>query len=252
MSRSVLYMAAAAAAAAFSSIAAAEGSDPASTILSVPFWGYDPPASGLAGSVIAVGSDATTLSLNCINLAPGSDGCGLFPSQTLVYGPASYHMDMRDTDFTATEECAFDRAQITAADAGNSAVTAVCTQSISGAAANDPGSDVGTLTDGTVWPVTITAGLGLLVAPGSTATPTALASTTTGSSHGGATTGAGVSGTGAAPTSTTGGASGSHSGSHTASAASTASTSTGVAVRVWAPMGGMGLALGAAAGYMYA
>jgi hypothetical protein len=111
--------------------------------ITIPTVGGD--SNNVAASVVTAANGATTLELHCVE-----SPCGLFPKQTLVYGPSTYNVDMSDpnTDFTATMDC----------DLASS--TAVCRETAGGSEANFPGSsttsyegtDVGSAT------ITITAG----------------------------------------------------------------------------------------------
>jgi hypothetical protein len=115
--------------------------------LSIPFYGYD--NMPIVASVVAANPSATTLQLACSQGTDASD-CGLFPYQTLIYGPSTYHMDMSiDGDaFTMTQDCS------------RAASTASCAESASGSEANDPGASTATYAaeDLTTLPVTVTSG----------------------------------------------------------------------------------------------
>jgi hypothetical protein len=82
-------------------------------------------------SVVTANPTATTLALAC---APSID-CGLFPAQTLVFGPSTYNINMGDpnpeSDFTATMDCVI-------------AKSAVCKETAGGTEANFPGSSTTT------------------------------------------------------------------------------------------------------------
>lgn len=81
-------------------------------------------------SVVSANPTATTLDLKC----PSQD-CGLFPKQTLIYGPSTWHVDMADPNpdaFTGTMDCKF------------ASSSAVCTESFGGSEANFPGTSIST------------------------------------------------------------------------------------------------------------
>ncbi|USW52938.1 hypothetical protein Slin15195_G062570 [Septoria linicola] len=113
------------------------------TTLQIPLYGYD--SFTIDASIIAVQNSVTTISLACPSSA---DECGLFPQQTLTYGPSTYRMEMGtgDAEFTGSQIC-----QAT-----------VCTESAGGSGANDPGSSTTTYDDVETMPVTVTAGAALL------------------------------------------------------------------------------------------
>lgn len=125
------------------------------TTISVPFIGYD--AFPIHASVVNVNGDASTFSLGCL---PTSAGCGLFPAQTLIYGPKTYNMYMGDplpgSDFTASQDCKFESS------------TAVCMESATGSEANFPGSSTETYEAEsiTTFAITVTAGAEKLTAKG--------------------------------------------------------------------------------------
>jgi hypothetical protein len=107
-----------------------------STTVSVPWIGLesDSPSvfTDIYASVVTANPTATTLALAC---ATASINCGLFPAETLVFGPSTYNLDMGDpspeSDFTATMDCVV-------------AKSAVCKESASGTEANFPGSSTET------------------------------------------------------------------------------------------------------------
>ncbi|KAF2677833.1 hypothetical protein K458DRAFT_423539 [Lentithecium fluviatile CBS 122367] len=186
------------------------------TTLTLPFFGYD--GDQFAASVVTAQPSATVLALGC----PGSTECGLFPYQTLTYGPSTYHMDMSvDGDgFTMTQDCVFEATQ------------AVCEESASGSEANFPGSSTETYeASGSA------AGLVIVVTKGAEKLGS-VSATTTGSASGvttSASAGSGVSQTAASATKTTGSSSASTAstmktvGSSSASAASASSSPTNAA-----------------------
>jgi hypothetical protein len=82
----------------------------AQTTVSIPWIGVDPDIGSMVlddiqASVVAANPTATTLSLGC---APSQE-CGLFPAETLIYGPSTYNIYMGDpspdSDFTGTMDC---------------------------------------------------------------------------------------------------------------------------------------------------
>ncbi|KAH6867964.1 hypothetical protein BKA58DRAFT_386062 [Alternaria rosae] len=83
------------------------------------------------GSIVTANPTATTLALAC---ATPSD-CGLFPAETLVFGPSTWNLNMGDpspeSDFTATMDCVI-------------AKSAVCKETAGGTEANFPGSSTET------------------------------------------------------------------------------------------------------------
>jgi hypothetical protein len=139
------------------------------TTVSIPWIGEDPDVGSMfltdiQASVVAANPTATTLSLGC---APDQD-CGLFPAETLIYGPSTYNIYMGDpspdSDFTATMDCVI-------------AKSAVCKESAAGTEANFPGSSTTTYEAESVgtFGVLVTAGLERLNVK---AAPTAAASVT--------------------------------------------------------------------------
>jgi hypothetical protein len=183
----------------------------AQTTLSIPWIGVDPDIGSMVlddiqASVVAANPTATTLSLGC---APSQE-CGLFPAETLIYGPSTYNIYMGDpspdSDFTGTMDCVI-------------AKSAVCKESAAGTEANFPGSSTTTYEAESVgtFGVLVTAGMDKLNVK---AAATAAASVTSEA----AATGSGVSGsmatiTSAASTKAAAAASGSASVSASASAA---------------------------------
>ncbi|KJY01596.1 hypothetical protein TI39_contig285g00016 [Zymoseptoria brevis] len=125
-----------------------------STILTIPFYGYDDQS--IVASIVSADSTATILHLNC---PPGTDqnDCGLFPSQTLTIGPSTYHMDLSGDGFTGTQECMS---------------TSICVESNEGEGANFSGVSTTTYTAEELesMPVTVTAGASLLGRSGAAAT----------------------------------------------------------------------------------
>ncbi|KNG49968.1 hypothetical protein DDE82_005203 [Stemphylium lycopersici] len=112
--------------------AAAAANDGATTTISIPWMGYTEDQlsamSGLfEGSIVSANPTATTVSMACADQAE----CGVFPRETIVFGPSTYNMDMSDpspdADFTGTMDCVVGK-------------TAVCVESASGTEANFPGS----------------------------------------------------------------------------------------------------------------
>jgi hypothetical protein len=114
-------------------VAAQKGS---STTVSVPWIGIDSDMpsvfTDIVASVVTANPTATTLALHC---ADATVACGLFPAETLVFGPSTYNLDMGDpspeADFTGTMDCVI-------------AESAVCKESASGTEANFPGSSTTT------------------------------------------------------------------------------------------------------------
>ncbi|EME47639.1 hypothetical protein DOTSEDRAFT_114740, partial [Dothistroma septosporum NZE10] len=120
-----------------------------SSVLQIPFYGYDTQA--IDASIVSVSDSATTLQLAC---PPGTDSsdCGLFPSQTLIFGPSTYSMNLgvgSAEAFTGTQDCS-----------RQGTTSAVCTESNGGNEANDPGMSTTSYesSDIAVLPVTVTAG----------------------------------------------------------------------------------------------
>lgn len=117
----------------------------AAPTLTVPFIGlWDD--SMLYASVVAADADATTIEIACAS----KSACGLFPKETIVYGPSTYHIDMSDpaSDFTATADCSIGSPWI------------VCKETAGGSAANFPGSSTSSweAADLTSLAVSVTAG----------------------------------------------------------------------------------------------
>ena len=133
------------------------------TTLSIP--GPEGDSDMIAASVVSANSAATTLALFCVE-----PGCGLFPAQTLVYGPKTFNMDMSDPtpgdDFTATQDCVVE------------ASTAVCKESAAGSEANFPGSSTTTYDTVGVYKVTVTAGAEKLTQSGEAGASSSAASKT--------------------------------------------------------------------------
>lgn len=207
-----------------------------STVLTLPFYGYD--SVSIVGSVVSADKAATTLALACATM---DSDCGLFPLQTLTFGPSTYKMDMSDGGFTGTQDCK------------TSATPAICMESASGSEANFPGSSTTSYegTDVTSFPVTVTGGLEKLSGAGAGKTTSAASSTQTES----ASTGAAVTVlSGTAKATSTGGAGSSEgsssTGSSTGSATSSASSaaSSGVAAMKGVSSGVLGAAAVAAGG----
>jgi hypothetical protein len=139
------------------------------TTVQIPWIGVDSDVGSMLltdmqASVVAANPTATTLSLGC---APSQE-CGLFPAETLIYGPSTYNIYMGDpspdSDFTATVDCVI-------------AKSAVCKESAAGTEANFPGSSTTTYEAESVgtFGVVVTAGLERLNVK---AAPTAAASVT--------------------------------------------------------------------------
>ncbi|KAF2114726.1 hypothetical protein BDV96DRAFT_84102 [Lophiotrema nucula] len=141
------------------------------TTLTLPFYGYDDMP--IVGSIVSADSSATILQLACVEGTDASD-CGLFPYQTLTYGPSTYHMDMSvpGDGFTMTQDCVV------------ATSSAVCKESAGGSEANDPGSSTTTYegSDVTGLPVTVTSGAEKLTAS-APLRPTASATTGSGASQ---------------------------------------------------------------------
>ncbi|KAF1826367.1 uncharacterized protein K489DRAFT_113917 [Dissoconium aciculare CBS 342.82] len=159
------------------------------TTIQLPLFGYD--AQAIDASVIGVTSQLTTFSLAC-PIGADSNECGLFPKQTLTFGPSKYLMDINLSDeFTGIQSCAITS---TAPVSGRPPVTALCSESMGGSGANFPGSSTTTYTDGTFFPVRVTAGASLLAAQ------TGAAATTTSSGPTASNTGTAATGTTGSPT----------------------------------------------------
>lgn len=116
----------------------------AKTIITAPGPGYDSTVT-LDGSILSANPTATTIVLGCL---PSEPDCGLFPRETIIYGPSTYKMDMSDpsSDFTATADCAF------------ASATAVCRESAGGSEANFPGSSTETYTEIGTWLINVVEG----------------------------------------------------------------------------------------------
>ena len=202
-----------------------------STVLTLPFYGYD--SVSIVGSVVSADKAATTLALACATM---DSDCGLFPLQTLTFGPSTYNMDMSDGGFTGTQDCK------------TSVTPAVCMESASGSEANFPGSSTTTYagTDVTSFPVTITAGLEKLGAAGAGKTTSGGSATSTDS----ASTGAAVtvlSGTAKATSTGSAGSSEGSSSTGSSTASTTASASAAASSGAAVVNGASGGVLGAAA-----
>ncbi|KAI4689595.1 uncharacterized protein J4E88_002949 [Alternaria novae-zelandiae] len=82
----------------------------------------------MVGSVVTANPTATTLALACAT----SIDCGLFPAETLVFGPSTWNLNMGDpspeSDFTATMDCVI------------MPESAICKETAGGTEANFPGS----------------------------------------------------------------------------------------------------------------
>jgi hypothetical protein len=111
-------------------------------------------------SVITANKESTVLSIGCPENVDRSE-CGVFPYQTLTYGPSTWKMDMSvDGDsFTMTQDCSFGSG------------SAVCRESASGSEANFPGSSTETYTDGSMWVWATAGGEKLKAAADATPTP---------------------------------------------------------------------------------
>ncbi|CAK4032659.1 Hypothetical predicted protein [Lecanosticta acicola] len=191
-----------------------------STVLTLPFYGYD--SVSLVASVVSANKDATTLALSCAPIYSTADSdCGLFPYQTLTIGPSTYNMYMSDEGFTGTQACQTSASPVT------------CSESAAGSSANFPGSSTTTYggTDVTSFAVTVTGGVeklgGAAAAAATTTSGGSSVATGTAASTGAAATT--LSGTAKATTTSTATASGSH-GSASSGSATGSSTSSAAAV----------------------
>jgi hypothetical protein len=153
------------------------------TTVSIPWIGNTPELgsmllSDMRASVVAANPTATTLSLGC---APSQE-CGLFPEETIIYGPSTYNIFMGDpspdSDFTATVDCVIKG-------------SAVCKEWATGTEANFPGSSTSTYDPESVgtFELLVTAGLDRLNVKAATTTAAASVSSEA------AATRSGVSGT---------------------------------------------------------
>lgn len=153
------------------------------TSFKIPYPDGDsqPPGDLQEVSVVTVNKATTVLQMKCPTATPD---CGLFPYQTLTYGPSTWKLDMSvdGNGFTMTQDCSF---------GGGSAV---CKESASGSEANFPGSSTTTYSDGSIF-VMATAGVDKLVA-GASASPTPSSLKGAGASQSPAATGARASGSG--------------------------------------------------------
>lgn len=150
-------------------VAAQKGS---TTTVSIPWVGMDYETlsvfTDMFASVVTANPTATTLALAC---APSMD-CGLFPAETLVFGPSTYNLYMGDpspeSDFTATMDCVV-------------AKSAVCKESAGGTEANFPGSSTTTYDAEEVatYGIVITAGADKFNVQAETTTTEAAASSAT-------------------------------------------------------------------------
>jgi hypothetical protein len=194
---------------------AGRGLAQSTTTITLPFYGYD--QQSIDASILGVTRGATTMALACdTHISDYANNCGLFPYQTLTYGPSTYNMYMSDDGFTGTQDCK--QAVATASTDGQlaTATAGVCAEWNTGSSANFPGSSTTTY-DVTNLAVTVTAGAQLLKGSGGAS---ASASATAGSST---STGSGASsGSSAASTRT---ASGSGSRTTTASGSTSATAS---------------------------
>jgi hypothetical protein len=190
------------------------------TTVQIPWIGVDSDVGSMLltdmqASVVAANPTATTLSLGC---APSQE-CGLFPAETLIYGPSTYNIYMGDpspdSDFTATVDCVI-------------AKSAVCKESAAGTEANFPGSSTTTYEAESVgtFGVVVTAGLERLNVK---AAPTAAASVTSEA----AATGSGVTSSMATVTSSaaSSGSTAKASGSMSQTGSAVAASATGAAGR---------------------
>jgi hypothetical protein len=117
------------------------------TTMQVPYpEGYDSEFAPIVASVVTADSASTVISMYCVEGTDGND-CGIFPFQTLTYGPSTWKLDMSvpGDAFTMTQDCSW------------SGKSAVCTESASGEEANFPGKSTETYESGTML-VTVTAG----------------------------------------------------------------------------------------------
>ncbi|KAH9836899.1 hypothetical protein Tdes44962_MAKER08424 [Teratosphaeria destructans] len=181
-----------------------------STVVTLPFYGVGSQA--IDASVITVTDSVTQLALACpTTLTDYDNDCGLFPYQTLTYGPSTYNMYMSDEGFTGTQDCQVATATATTDGETGTAAAAVCAESAGGSEANFPGSST------TVYAGTEIAQIAVAV--------------TAGAEKLGASAGASASTTAASATSTVSGAS--SAASEAASSGATASSqgsSTGTSV----------------------
>ncbi|KAK7756028.1 hypothetical protein SLS62_001971 [Diatrype stigma] len=164
------------------------------------------------GSVVAAAPTRIEYFVTCPE-GEDSDDCGLGPGVSVTMQPGTYALGLNmPPSFTMSERCEIDQE------------TAICTASILGSEANDPGVETTTMTDVTTedffMPVTITAGLEKLAA--ATATATAAGGST-------ATPAQSASDGGSSVTSPPTAASQTGSGASTGAASSTGSVSTGAA-----------------------
>lgn len=131
-----------------------------STTLTIPVIHGD--GHSVAASVVSVKAGTTALSIACIRA-----NCDLFPQDTIMIGPSSWHEDKSDPfyDATATVDCAFGSA------------SAVCTLSQGGSGIKYPGVTTTTVEAGGVGSVfiVVTAGAEKLTASAK-ATPTGVKS----------------------------------------------------------------------------
>ncbi|KAL1886455.1 hypothetical protein Plec18167_000386 [Paecilomyces lecythidis] len=119
----------------------------------------------LVASIIGNDAAATTYFLTCREGTDSSD-CGMGPGMTLISGPktAGLLMNVPEEDFYGSILCSM-----------GGTTTGICTASMSGSGANDPGVSTETLaaSDIQLLPVTITAGSTTPVAASASATATA-------------------------------------------------------------------------------
>lgn len=117
-------------------VAADDTSSVATTTIMMPWVGFkQEELAGVlevyVGSIISANPTATTVSFTC---APHTE-CGVYPRETIVFGPSTYNMDCLDrrpdSDRTATIDCVIGRG-------------AVCANSVGGANANFAGSSTET------------------------------------------------------------------------------------------------------------
>ncbi|KAF2765578.1 hypothetical protein EJ03DRAFT_354720 [Teratosphaeria nubilosa] len=152
-----------------------------STVVTLPFYGVGSQA--VDASVITVSDSVTQFALACpTTLTDYDNDCGLFPYQTLTYGPSTYNMYMSDEGFTGTQDCQVATATATTDGETGTAVAAVCAESAAGSEANFPGSSTATYagTDIAQIPVAMTAGAEKLGASaGASASTTAASATST-------------------------------------------------------------------------
>jgi len=170
-------------------VACASAADPTTTV-SLFLPGFDQQA--LVGSIVGAKASTTTYAIECAP-SSSSDDCGIDDPITITAAPDGVHLTMSNSEVQLKEDCTL-----------SGTTAGVCTISLGGKSANDPGVQTETLSqeDITFMPVVITAGAAAATgSSGASATATSTGSNTTvstASPSGSRATASGASATGTA------------------------------------------------------